>query len=261
MWTREELKLNAKASLNRNYWPAILVGLIISILGGGGGFGSSFSNTSSSEDIRSSFDGITSVEASVLIAVLVAILAASFILILIGISFSVFVSNPLFIGCYRFFAVNNQSDKNASLNTLGFGFRNKRYGNVVQIMFFRGLFTWLWSLLLIIPGIIKGYEYRMIPYLLAENPNMDRQAAFAASREMMTGEKWNAFVLDLSFLGWILLSIVTCGILALFYVNPYIQFTNAGLYLKLREILINSGKATAFGLDGFTEGVTSVGTV
>ena len=110
------------------------------------------------------------------------------------------------------------------------------YMNVVKTMFLRGLFTFLWTLLFIIPGIIKGYEYRMIPYILAENPGIDSREAFAVSKQMMDGNKWAAFVLDLSFLGWQILSVFTCGILSVFYVNPYVYMTNAELYVALKEI-------------------------
>ena len=60
--------------------------------------------------------------------------------------------------------------------------------------------TFLWSLLLIIPGIVKSYEYRMIPYLLADHPEMSKDEAFAASKAMIDGNKWDAFVLDFSFI-------------------------------------------------------------
>ena len=116
-----------------------------------------------------------------------------------------------------------------------FAFGKGRYGNVVKTMFLKSLYQGLWSLLFIIPGIVKGYEYRMIPYILAENPEVEPSEAFELSKQMMSGEKWNAFVLDLSFLGWIILSIFTCGILALFYVNPYIYMTDAELYETLKR--------------------------
>ena len=63
----------------------------------------------------------------------------------------------------------------------------------------------------------------MIPYLLAEYPEMSMEEAFSRSREMMYGEKWNAFVLDLSFIPWFLLSGLTFGIVGIFYVNPYVM--------------------------------------
>ncbi len=74
----------------------------------------------------------------------------------------------------------------------------------------------------------------MIPYLLAENPDMTKEEAFAESKKLMTGNKWKAFVLDLSFIGWYILSLLTCGIVGVFYVAPYKFSTNAALYEKLR---------------------------
>ena len=74
----------------------------------------------------------------------------------------------------------------------------------------------------------------MIPYLLAENPQMTKEQAFAESKQMMQGQKWRAFVLDLSFIGWDILSGMTLGILGIFYVQPYIEATHAALYERLR---------------------------
>ena len=89
-------------------------------------------------------------------------------------------------------------------------------------------------MLFLVPGIIKSYEYRMIPYILADNPTISYEEAFALSKKMMTGNKWDAFVLDLSFIGWRILGGLTCGILSLFYVNPYQYQTNAALYEALK---------------------------
>ena len=102
-------------------------------------------------------------------------------------------------------------------------------------MFFYSLYITLWTLLFIIPGIIKGYEYRMIPYILAENPTISTKEAFALSKQMMDGEKLNAWILDLSFIGWNILSAFTCCILAIFYVAPYQNLTNAQLYSVLKN--------------------------
>lgn len=99
-----------------------------------------------------------------------------------------------------------------------------------------GLYTTLWSLLFIIPGIIKAYEYSMIPYLLAENPNMSKQEAFAISKELMDGNKFNAFVLDLSFILWNFVGALALGLPGVFFVNPYVQLTNVELYVKLCQI-------------------------
>ena len=92
----------------------------------------------------------------------------------------------------------------------------------------------LWLLLLVVPGIIKAYEYSMIPYLLAENPNITMDEAFSLSKQMTTGQKMNLFFLDLYFLGWIILGLICCGI-GILFVLPYPEATRAEVYLNLKE--------------------------
>lgn len=254
MWTRKALKDNAKAALSRNYWPAVAVSLIIAILGGSGGGGASYSFRSSDQgaDIQSSLlQGNVDVNVAAIIAAMVAIFAMIAIAMLIGCALQIFIVNPLLVGGERFFVINGIPEHKATVSELGFGFKDGRYLNMVKTIFLKGLFQWLWSLLLIIPGIVKGYEYRMIPYLLAENPKMDHHTAFAISKKMMNGEKWNAFVLDLSFIGWGILSLFTCGILSVFYVAPYINLTNAQLYMTLRSRLEADGSLAQYELNGF----------
>lgn len=169
---------------------------------------------------------------------IIAIAVAGVVMVVIGLIIvalvlviDVFVANPLEVGIRRFFTQNlNQS---ASVKEITYAF-DSNYKNIAKTMFYRDLYTFLWSLLFIVPGIVKAYEYRMIPYLLAENPEMSKEEAFAASKQMMDGQKWRTFVLDLSFFGWILLSGLTCGILSIFYVNPYVFSTEAALYERLR---------------------------
>ena len=128
-----------------------------------------------------------------------------------------FLFNPLEAGTARFF-VRNLNDK-AEIRELAYCY-DHGYLNVVKTVFLRDLYIVLWGLLLIIPGIIKSYEYRMVNYILAENPEMNTKDVFAMSRDMMRGNKWRAFVLDLSFLGWHLLSLITIGLAGIFYVFP-----------------------------------------
>ena len=149
----------------------------------------------------------------------------------IAIAFYAFIFNPALVGAQRFFLRN--LNRPAEIKEIAYAYDNN-YLETVKTIFMRDLFIFLWSLLLIVPGIIKSYEYRMIPYLMAEDPTLTRQRAFEESKRMMTGQKWNTFVLDLSFLGWYILSALTLGILAIFYVGPYQSLTNAALYEKLR---------------------------
>lgn len=95
------------------------------------------------------------------------------------------------------------------------------------------LYIFLWFLLLIIPGIIKSYEYMFIPYLLAENPDMDIKEVFKKSKEMTNNQKGNMFVLDLSFIGWYFLGALI--IIGAVFVAPYHEATRAQLYFELKE--------------------------
>ena len=121
-------------------------------------------------------------------------------------------------------------------------------------MFLRDVYLFLWTLLLIIPGIIKGYAYRMVPYILADNPNIGAARAIELSDQMTKGEKLDIFVLDLSFLGWILLGSLACGIGVLF-VNPYVEATNAELYAALKDKAYRNGLCTPAELgEGYAQG-------
>lgn len=228
-WTREELKTDAKKSFNLNYWRCVLVALITGLVTSGG----AASGRSAAQNLQNQGGGsrpLSPREAQLLAAVATTVIVVAVIACVIGILISVFLLNPVLVGCDAFFIKN--AEKPSMLDMLKRGF-SVNYKNVVKTMFLMRLFTFLWTLLFIIPGIIKAYEYRMIPYLLADDPNMSYEEAFARSKEMMDGNKWKAFVLDLSFIGWAILSILTLGLLALFYVDPYICQTNANLYLAL----------------------------
>lgn len=98
--------------------------------------------------------------------------------------------------------------------------------------FLMGLFTFLWSLLFIIPGILAAYSYAMAPYILAENPDMTAREAIAASKEMMRGNRWRLFCLGFSFIGWSMLCILTLGIGSL-WLRPYEEAAHAAFYRKV----------------------------
>ena len=228
MWERSELKANAKVALKANYWKAVVVGLIMSFILGGGGAASGRAASSNSDDVSKV---VSDMNESTLIALGLAILGVVAVVMVVSTLLNIFVFNILQVGCQRFFV--KCKDDNGDFGDLGFGFKNG-YGRTALVMFLKGLFTSLWSLLFVIPGIIKAYEYMMIPYILAENPDMDRKEVFALSKKMMTGNKWNAFVLDLSFIGWDIIAGCTCGIAGIFYVVPYIYLTKAELYKTLK---------------------------
>lgn len=171
--------------------------------------------------------------ASVAFIAVVIFVIVFLIVLAIALVWATFITNPVQMGCDRFFF--KTLNQKAEVKEVAFAF-DRNYKNVIKILFFRSLYTALWSLLFWIPGIVKSYEYRMIPYLLAENPNLTKEQAFEMSKQMMTGNKWKTFVLDLSFIGWDFLSICTVGILDTFYVGPYRNLTNAALYEQLSLI-------------------------
>ena len=122
-------------------------------------------------------------------------------------------------------------------NKANFEFRDlfsqfHRFGQGFAQHFLRGLYTALWMLLFIIPGIIKAISYSMTPFIMAENPDMTAKDAINASKELMHGHKMDLFLLGLSFIGWSLLSILTLGIGSIF-LNPYINAAYAAFYKKI----------------------------
>ena len=207
-------------AFKKNYVSAVVVALLMGIFGTVSGE-SSARRVSENSDIYSgnlfNAEMITGLLAGIATVVILIVLVAK-----------VFVGNLLKMGGYRFFILNQTAQP--GIGTLLDGFRSGHYVNIVLAMFLRDLFTALWSLLLVVPGIVKHYEYLMVPYIIAENPAMDYKEAFQISKQMMDGEKMEAFIMDLSFLGWYLLSAVTCGLLAIFYVNPYVQASFAEMY-------------------------------
>lgn len=107
-------------------------------------------------------------------------------------------------------------------------------GKALWLYIMTNVFVFLWSLLLVIPGIIKSFAYSMAPYILAENPELTASEALNKSKEMMNGHKLDLFVLQLSFFWWYLLGSITFGI-AYIYVLPYVSATIANFYNSIKN--------------------------
>lgn len=151
----------------------------------------------------------------------------------IALAFTILVADPLIVGEKKYF-LKARKNNNTKIGILVEVFQKEHWFHIAIIMFLRNIYNALWYLT-IIGGIIKTYEYRMIPYILADNPNTERKEAFRLSKQMMKGNKWKTFILDLSFLGWNFLSVLTFGILSILYVNPYNATTMTELYVVLKE--------------------------
>ncbi len=234
-WNRAELKTRAKGDLSGNYWYAFLVSVVIMITGGshhwgGGGAGGSSAGGTGGHG------GLGGDEFSLWLALL--ILVGMTLVIL----FRVFIGFAVEVGGRRFFLRLPGGDND--LGQLGYGFHSDRYRDIWVTMLRRGVYLILWTLLLIIPGIVKMYAYRLVPYILADNPHIGNKRAIELSNQMTMGEKLEIFILDLSFIGWYLLGALAFGIGVLF-VQPYYDATNAELYFELRQQALDRGLTTA----------------
>lgn len=233
MWTRAELKANAKARLSRHHWYAVLVLLVGLLLGVSEGVSSSFSFEMDEETFQMYFGDLLSNLSPEAYASIMSVLSTVLLgLSLFSILYTILVSYPASIGVKRYFL--SAREVKTPFSEMFSGFR-MNYINAVLVSFMQTLFIFLWFLLFVIPGVIKAYSYRMVPYLLAENPNMDYRRALQLSSAMMDGHKLESFVLDLSFIGWAILSAFTAGILGVLYVNPYMASTNVELYVAIRS--------------------------
>ena len=132
--------------------------------------------------------GITQEQAFALLGVVFGAIA---VVGIISLLLRIFVFNPLTVGGYRFFRRNNEDTRvGAGVISEGFG----GYGHTFVTMFLRDLFTDLWLLLFIIPGIVKSYSYMLVPYLIKDEPELTATEVIGRSKELMNGHKWEAFV-------------------------------------------------------------------
>lgn len=156
-------------------------------------------------------------------------------LILSAVSFTI-IGSLLLIGAIEFgycaYLITVTRNKDSDFGKLLSGFN--RFGDVCITGILKWLFTGLWSLLFVIPGIVKSYSYAMTMYIMQDHPELSGNDAITKSRQMMDGHKFDLFILDLSFIGWYLLGSLTFGILIIFYVEPYRQVTRTNFYEQLR---------------------------
>lgn len=148
------------------------------------------------------------------------------------------VSLPLAYG-FTIMLLNVVRGSDVQLDTMGEGFKD--YGRILGTMLLSSVYQFLWALLLIVPGIIKGYSYALTPYLLKDHPELKFNAAIEESMRLMSGNKMRLFLLDLSFIGWFLLGIITFGI-AFLWVTPYWNTARAAFYEDLMKALRDIGE-------------------
>lgn len=239
MWSRAGLKQQAKDFLRQNYWKAFVVCLIVAIVTGGSGrsesrneYNNGVYNTETeyivdfspgNEVFNFSTDGIGPGNPFVFNTTFGIFAAFIVFSIIIGI----IIGNALTVGEKRFFLRGFEGD--VSIGNLFTTFRKGQWMPLAGKILLMDIYILLWTLLLIIPGIIKYYQYRMVPYILSEGPDMSLRDAIDISTRMTDGQKGDIFILDLSFMGWYLLGLMFFGIGSIF-VRPYHEATVAKLF-------------------------------
>lgn len=151
---------------------------------------------------------------------------------------NLFVLLPLSVG-YASFCIQAYRGEECSAGEIysdGFG----QYGRNLGGMFLRALFIFLWSLLLVIPGIVKALAYSMTEYIMGEYKHIGGQQAIRLSMRITDGRKMDIFIFGLSFIGWQILTGITMGFLGI-YTVPYMRTSFAGLYLELKQEAIARG--------------------
>ena len=227
----------AREALKRKWGIAVIAGLIASLLGGLGSDGPEVKlNIDLSEGANVSFEyagqtilstsgGINDQLGAVLIGSAIYIAIAAILLAAVY-----FVLGSVIEAGYARFNMNLVDRTEAKIESLFTYFYN--WKTTAATRFLKTLYSFLWSLLFIIPGIIASYSYAMTGYILAEHPELTASEAIASSKEMMSGNRFRLFCLQLSFIGWAILCAFTFGIGNL-WLSPYRQAATAAFYREI----------------------------
>ena len=215
----KELRAKARENLAGNWGLSVGVALIAGLLGGAA---NSVTSGFSIQIDAELLPELPPVVLQVLVAYFGFTAIRSLIIFIIG--------GTIQLGYTRYLLKQYGKVRSLGLNDLFSQFH--RFGQGFAQAFLRNLYTFLWTLLFIIPGIVKSYAYAMTPFIMAENPDMSASEAIRISKRIMKGNKGRLFCLDLSFFGWGLLCALTLGIGTLF-LNPYTNASRAAFYRSL----------------------------
>ena len=233
MLSRKELKENAKQKLSGNWGEPIAVTAILGAIT----FGASF--------VFGLIVGILMIPLTVLMTgLIISGGEEGYLMSSIISAISEGVSNilssglslllvPLTIGFLTYFLAFAKNDGSKNISNVFEGYK-KSFGKSILAAFLKGVYTFLWTLLFIVPGIIKTYAYSMTEYIIADDPSVSATEAIKRSQEMMDGHKWELFELEISFIGWGILALFTCGI-GFLWLTPYMQTAITDFYLQLKE--------------------------
>ena len=217
--TSKDFRAQARLALKGKWGAAIGVCVVADFLGGGVSIPTNFTGISTGSASTGYLNGILS---SQLVASILTIAVVAGLIVLV-------IGGAVTMGRCSFFTKLIKGEKPRFGELFGC-FSPLWRGFCMQ--FLMGLFTFLWSLLLIIPGILAAYNYAMTPYLMAEFPDLDVMDALRESKRLMHGNRFRLFCLELSFIGWFLLCILTFGIGTL-WLSPYQETAVAAFYMDV----------------------------
>lgn len=214
MMYASDFRKKARSALSGNWGKAVAVGLVASLLAGG----IAVPNTGGSgAEGYLSFSGHNAMITFSTVAVVMGLL-------------SLVLGGAVNLGWCRFHTNLVKDTEDAQFSDLFAHF--DRLGRGFAMNFVLSLFIILWSLLFLIPGIIAAYNYSMVPYLMAEFPDLELMDAIRESKRLMKGNKWRLFCLQMSFFGWALLCVLTLGIGNL-WLTPYMRTAEAAFYMHV----------------------------
>lgn len=230
-----DFRQQAREALSGNWFIAVIAAFIASLLGGLSDTGVSFRfnfNVTSSGTPDDNTGVINSFFTEEVLAIILAAFAViAVIVIVIGI-IHLIIGSVVSIG-YAKFNLDILDGNEPELGTMFTYF--SEWGKAIAASILRALYTFLWSCLFVIPGIMAAYSYRMTPFIMAENPYLSAREAIKKSKEIMYGNRWRLFCLEFSFIGWALITIITLGIASL-WVCPYQQAALAAFYRDITRV-------------------------
>lgn len=230
MLVAADFRERARYALQGKWGIAVLTGILASLLGGSNANGKlpSFNiNINQPPSVNTGFQGVfDSYVSSSVPAFIYPLVGGILIVGVLMIMVQLIIGGAVSLG-YAQFNLNLIDGKNPELGNLFDRFNI--FWKAFCLMLLRGIYTLLWTLLFIIPGIIASYSYAMSPYILTEHPELEANEAITISKQMMEGNRWRLFCLHFSFIGWSFLCIFTLGI-GMLWLVPYMEASNAAFY-------------------------------
>lgn len=244
------LKQNGWSCIKSNYWYVVLADFLIAIIvQAASGVVSGILSAIMTAVLQFTAFGAIAVSGgfdsnsettAVIIAMITYFIFYGVILVL-SLALSAFVTEPMNVGRSSYYLKNRT--RTATFTDI-FNGVTKNYKNVAKVCFFRVLYVFLWSMLFVVPGIIKSLEYSQVPFILAENPDIEYKTALSLSSRLVYGHKFDICLFYLSFIGWYLLGAFAMGI-GQYFVNPYYNSSRTELYEFLKVDAVGSGRVAA----------------